>query len=136
MKGIDYNDRFFAPVSNTDTGEVGPSTLFHYRQTGGVVWATYEGGDVRFGTLIATVDESGRLDMRYSHVNRAGELMTGRCESYHRRSLAETAMMRSQMIFSDRLKSREWGRRETEPRVRCAAMNRVTSLGMPQSYPV
>jgi hypothetical protein len=81
MKGIDYNERFFAPVSNTGGGEVGPSTLFHYRQAGGVVWATYEGGDVRFGTLIATADEDGRLDMRYSHVNRRGELMTGRCES-------------------------------------------------------
>jgi hypothetical protein len=81
MKGVDYNDRFFAPVSNTGNGEVGSSTLFHYRQAGGVVWATYEGGDIRFGTLIATVDEAGRLDMRYSHVNRGGELMTGRCES-------------------------------------------------------
>jgi hypothetical protein len=81
MKGINYNDRFFAPVSNTGNGEVGSSTLFHYRQAGGVVWATYAGGDIRFGTLIATVDEDGRLDMRYSHVNRGGELMTGRCES-------------------------------------------------------
>ena len=81
MKGIDYHERFFAPVSNTGSGEVGPSTLFHYRQAGGVVWATYEGGDISFGTLIATVDEAGRLDMRYSHVNRRGELMTGRCES-------------------------------------------------------
>jgi hypothetical protein len=26
-------------------------------------------------------DEVGRLNMRYSHVNRGGELMTGRCES-------------------------------------------------------
>lgn len=81
MKGIDYNDRFFAPVSNTDNGEVGSSTVFHYRQVGGVVWATYQGGDIRFGTLIATVDEAGRLDVRYSHVNRGGGLMTGRCES-------------------------------------------------------
>lgn len=81
MKDIDYNDRFFAPVSNTDNGEAGSATLFHYRQAGGVVWATYAGGGVRFGTLIATVDEAGRLDMRYSHVNRDGELMTGRCES-------------------------------------------------------
>lgn len=52
---------------------------------------------------------------------------------YHRRSLAETAMMRLKTIFSDKLKAREWGRQETELRVRCAAMNRMTSLGMPQS---
>ncbi len=55
---------------------------------------------------------------------------------YHRRSLAETAMMRFKTIFSDRLKAREWRRQETELRVRCAAMNRMTALGMPQSYAV
>lgn len=55
---------------------------------------------------------------------------------YHRRSLAETAMMRLKTIFSDRLRAREWRRQETEPRVRCVALNRMTSLGMPQSYPV
>jgi hypothetical protein len=53
---------------------------------------------------------------------------------YHRRSLAETAMMRLKTIFSDRLKARERKRQETELRVRCATMNRMTSLGMPQSY--
>jgi hypothetical protein len=55
---------------------------------------------------------------------------------YHRRSLAETAMMRFKTIFSDKLKAREWRRQETELRVRCAAMNRMTGLGMPQSYPI
>lgn len=55
---------------------------------------------------------------------------------YHRRSLAETAMMRLKTIFSDKLKAREWRRQETELRVRCAALNRMTGLGMPQSYAV
>jgi hypothetical protein len=55
---------------------------------------------------------------------------------YHRRSLAETAMMRLKTIFSDKLKAREWRRQVTELRVRCAAMNRMTSLGMPRSYAV
>ena len=54
----------------------------------------------------------------------------------HRRSLAETALMRLKTIFSDRLKAGEWRRQETELRVRCAVMNRMTSLGMPQSYAV
>lgn len=55
---------------------------------------------------------------------------------YHRRSLAETAMMRLKTIFSDKLKAMEWRRQVTELRVRCAAMNRMTSLGMPQSYAI
>jgi hypothetical protein len=52
---------------------------------------------------------------------------------YHRRSLVETAMMRLKTIFSDRLKAREWKRQETELRIRCAALNRMTALGMPTS---
>jgi Transposase DDE domain len=55
---------------------------------------------------------------------------------YHRRSLAETAVMRLKTIFSGRLKAREWHRQEVELRVRCAAMNKMTGLGMPQSYAV
>jgi hypothetical protein len=34
----------------------------------------------------------------------------------------------------ERVRGGEWGRQETELRVRCAAMNRMTGLGMPQSY--
>ena len=45
-------------------------------------------------------------------------------------------MMRFQTIFSDRLQAREWRRQDTELRLRCAAMNRMTQLGMPQSYAV
>lgn len=55
---------------------------------------------------------------------------------YHRRSLVETAMMRLKTIFSDRLKSRTLDRQEVEARIRCAALNRMTTLGMPQSYAV
>ena len=36
---------------------------------------------MRLGTLVATVDAAGGLDMRYAHVNAAGVLMTGTCRS-------------------------------------------------------
>lgn len=78
---IDYDGRRFRSVSNSPTGEVGAETVFAYHQKGDVVWATYEGGAIRFGTLIAKVDGDGVLDMRYHHVNAAGELMTGVCSS-------------------------------------------------------
>lgn len=81
MRAIDYDNRRFRGVANSETGEVGGDTVFRYRQRDDVVWATYEGGGVRFGTLVATVDGSGALDMRYAHVNGAGELMTGACRS-------------------------------------------------------
>ena len=78
---IDYDGRVFRPVATAPNGEVGDGTVFRYRQRGAVVWATYQGGAVRMGTLVATVDTDGALDMRYSHVNDRGELMTGECRS-------------------------------------------------------
>jgi hypothetical protein len=53
---------------------------------------------------------------------------------YHRRSLAETAMFRFKTIFGDHLNAREAKRQKTEARVKCAALNRMTRLGMPDSH--
>ena len=78
---ISYDGRTFRPVSNSGTGEVGGETLFRYHQKGELVWAEYEGGGVRFGTLIAKAAADGSLDMRYQHLNAEGELMTGVCRS-------------------------------------------------------
>lgn len=76
-----YNGKTFRPASNTFNGEVGSDTRFHYHQDGNIVWAEYSGGSIIRGTLIATVSEDNSLDMRYQHVNKEGELMTGRCKS-------------------------------------------------------
>jgi hypothetical protein len=78
---IDYHDRHFRSVSNTPNGEVSEKTLFHYRQEGNVVWGTYQGGAVRYGTLLARVEADGHLDMRYQHLNADGIWMTGVCRS-------------------------------------------------------
>lgn len=81
MTRINYDNRRFTPQNNTANGEVNSSTVFHYHQQETVVWATYAGGSVRFGTLIANVLDDDSLDMRYSHVNANGDLMTGKCRS-------------------------------------------------------
>ena len=56
--------------------------------------------------------------------------------TYHRRSLVETAFFRLKTIFSDRLRSRRTDTQTTEAMTRCLAMNRMTSLGMPDSYAI
>lgn len=76
-----YNHRRFRTVRNSDGGEVSSETVFHYRQKGSVVWGTYRGGNIVFGTLLAQADPAGRLDMTYQHLNKNGELMTGRCKT-------------------------------------------------------
>ena len=53
---------------------------------------------------------------------------------YHRRSLVENAFYRLKTIFTEKLRSRTEDRQTTEARIRCAVMNRLTSLGMPDSY--
>lgn len=55
---------------------------------------------------------------------------------YHRRSLAETAMFRYKRIVGDKLQAREFSRQCTEAFVGVVMLNRMTALGMPQSYPL
>ncbi|MEM1056941.1 MAG: n-acetylglutamate synthase [Bacteroidota bacterium] len=78
---LNYDGRRFASVATSDNGDVDGATRFDYRQRGDVVWATYQGGGVKMGTLIATVDARGGLDMRYQHVDAHGEIRTGTCLS-------------------------------------------------------
>jgi len=55
---------------------------------------------------------------------------------YHQRSLAETAMFRFKTILGDHLSARVLPNQQTEARIKCAALNRMTQLGMPDSYRV
>ena len=52
---------------------------------------------------------------------------------YHRRSLVECAFFRLKTVLSERLRSRRADTQLAEARLRCLALNRMTSLGMPQS---
>jgi hypothetical protein len=55
---------------------------------------------------------------------------------YHVRSLSETAMFRLKTIFGDELSARLLETQTTQAVVRCTALNKMTHLGMPQSYKV
>lgn len=53
---------------------------------------------------------------------------------YHRRSLAETQMMRIKTIFGGRVSARQFEGQATQILIRCAALNKMTHQGMPDSY--
>ena len=53
---------------------------------------------------------------------------------YHRRSLAETGMFRMKSLLGSALSARLLDSQQSEALVRCAALNKLTGLGMPQSY--
>ena|SRR5215212_8155209 len=78
---INYDNKTFRTVSNSDNGEANDETIFEYQQEGILVSATYSGGSIIFGHLVAIANEEGELDMRYHHLNIMGELMTGICHS-------------------------------------------------------
>jgi len=76
-----FDSKIFASILNSENGEVGAGTLFHYHQDGNIVTAEYEGGSIVKGHLIAKVLGDGKLDMRYHHMNCKGDLMIGKCLS-------------------------------------------------------
>ena len=67
-------------------------------------------------------------------VRRRGRKKWKEESNYHRRSLAETGVFRFKTIFSDKLQSREIENQFLEMMIKCAALNRMTHLGMPDSY--
>ena len=79
---INYHDKYFQSVANTDNGEVSAATTFHYRQKdSNIIWATYEGGQIVFGTLSGHILPNGQLEFCYQHQNVEGKFMTGKCLS-------------------------------------------------------
>lgn len=79
---MNYNleGKTFRSVANSDNGDVSGETVFHYRQQGTVVTATYSGGDVLAGHLIAIVLPSGQLAFSEVWQWLSGDLSSGTSE--------------------------------------------------------
>lgn len=78
---INFDNRTFRAVKNSENGDASEETIFEYQQAGDLVSATYSGGPVEFGHLIGLVEEDGVIDIRYHHLNTMGQMMTGVCRS-------------------------------------------------------
>jgi len=75
-------------------------------------------------------------DQNLRRIRRVGRQRWKQKAGYHRRSLAETAVFRFKFIFGNTLRARTLSRQITEARIKGAALNRMTQLGMPDSYKV
>lgn len=64
-----------------------------------------------------------------------GEAEWKRQSGYHCHSLAETAMFRIKALFSQKLKNRGFAAQQAEAYLRVGALNKMTGLGLPDSYP-
>ena len=78
---INYNNKIFRLITNTENGETSDETIFRYKQFENILTSDYSGGKIICGHLIGLVDENGTINMRYHQLNNKGELMTGICQS-------------------------------------------------------
>lgn len=67
-------------------------------------------------------------------VRRRGRKRWKKESGYHQRSLVECAFFRLKTIFSDKLRARTMEAQTAEAKIRCTALNRMTKVGMPESY--
>lgn len=78
---MNYNNRIFRVVTNSDNGDTSNETTFQYKQEGNILTSIYSGGNIVSGHLLGVVDTNGNINMRYHHINIDGEIMTGLCKS-------------------------------------------------------
>ena len=83
-----------------------------------------------------TQAERLKRDENLRSIRKHGRKAWKKNSGYHVRSLAETTMFRLKTIFAAELSARLLETQTTQAFVRCAALNRMTHLGMPQSYKV
>lgn len=80
---------------------------------------------------------NGAMDARDANIRRIQEIgrKAWKIESgYYRRSLAENGIFRLKRIFGPLLSTRLLAHQRCEVRIRCAALNTMTALGMPVSH--
>jgi hypothetical protein len=79
-------------------------------------------------------EERLKRDENLRYIRQHGRQQWKDNSGYHIRSLAETFMFRLKTIFGDNLSARLLETQMTQARIRCAALNKMTHLGMPESY--
>lgn len=77
MNDINFNNKTFALVENSQKGKVNHETVFKYKQEGDLVTADYYGGTIRYGKIIAKLKEE-KLLMLYQCLTAENELKAGK----------------------------------------------------------
>lgn len=76
MQPINFNNKTFRLVNNSENGTSNSETTFLYRQEGNLVTADFSGGTVRYGKIIA-LHEGEQLRMVYQMITTGNELKAG-----------------------------------------------------------
>jgi len=75
-------------------------------------------------------------DQNLRRIRKVGRAAWKKETGYHRRSLAETTAFRIKSIFGRQVSARSFNGQAAQLLIRCATLNRMTQLGMPDSYKV
>lgn len=78
---INYDNKVFESIENSENGEVDNETIFYYRHKKDIFMGEYYGGTIRKGFLLGFVKQNGELEMNYEHINQNNEIRTGKCRS-------------------------------------------------------
>ena len=77
---INLDQKQFKAISNSVNGSVDDSTTFNYYQSGEMLWATYQGGQILKGHLLGTIKDH-KLNFVYHHLEKDLAVRTGKCTS-------------------------------------------------------
>lgn len=77
MTKLNFNNKKFSLIENSEQGTVNSDTIFEYKQDKELVTAEYYGGSIKYGKIIAVLNKN-KLDMRYQCVTSDNELKTGK----------------------------------------------------------
>ena len=87
--------------------------------------------------LSPTADTAPSLrDRHIQMIQEKGRRGWEKAVGYGKRSLVETAMFRYKTLISPKLRARKLTAQQSEARVACSVINRMTQLGMPLSQRV
>ncbi len=78
---INYHNRRFKVMSNSDNGELDTSLIFRYEQYGKILLCRYSGGAVVQGQILGSVSPECIISLVYQQVNTGGDIKTGKCTS-------------------------------------------------------
>ena len=78
---INYNNKIFRPIVNSENGQTSNDTVFMYKQVGDILTSEYSGGNIVKGNLLGIVDKYGNINMVYHQINDKNQIMTGKCIS-------------------------------------------------------
>lgn len=77
MKTINFNNKRFILIDNSKNGKVNLDTIFEYKQGCNLVTADYYGGSVKYGKIIAHI-QNDKLEVLYQCLTIDNQLKAGK----------------------------------------------------------